>query len=99
MEQRYAVKQAKPALALLPAPASEGKKTSKKSSNKASEKASKKDKEGAASANAPAPEVHAEHQADYKKARVASETAKNKRKAAATEMFQFYANLLSSDAK
>ena len=38
-------------------------------------------------------------QADYKKAKFAAETAKNKRKAAATKMFQFYANLLSADAK
>ncbi len=33
------------------------------------------------------------------KATFAKETAKNKKKAAATKMFQFYANLLSLDAK
>jgi hypothetical protein len=35
----------------------------------------------------------------YDKATFAKETAKNKREAAATKMFYFYANLLSSDAK
>jgi hypothetical protein len=35
----------------------------------------------------------------YDKASFAKETAKNKHEAAATEMFQFYNNLLSSDAK
>jgi hypothetical protein len=55
--------------------------------------------EGATFANAPAPELHAEYQADYKKAKFADETAKNKRKTAATKMFQLYANLLSLDAK
>jgi hypothetical protein len=99
VEQHEAVKQAKAALALLGAPASKDKKTSEKSSKKASEKASKKDKEDAASANAPAPELCMEYQADYEKAKLPAETAKNKRKASATEMFQFYANLLSLDAK
>ncbi len=50
-------------------------------------------------ANAPAPELCNEYQALYNKATFAKETAKNKRKAAATKMFQFYANLLSLDAK
>jgi hypothetical protein len=93
------VKQAKAALALLTTPASKGKKTSEKSSKKASEKALQKTKEGAALADAPAPELHAEYQADYEKAKFAAETAKNKHKAAATKMFQFYTNLLSLDAK
>jgi hypothetical protein len=97
------VKQAKAALALLMAPASEGKKSSekasKKSSKKSSEKALQKTKEGVASANAPAPELRAEYQADYEKAKFSTETAKNKCKAAATKMFQFYVNLLSLDAK
>jgi hypothetical protein len=99
VEQHKAAKQAKAALALLATPASKGKKTSKKSSKKTSEKASKKDKEGAALADTPAPELHMEYQADYKKAKFAAEIAKNKRKAAVTELFQFYANLLSLDAK
>jgi hypothetical protein len=86
-------------LALLMVPASKCKKTSKKSIKKASEKALQKTKEGAALANAPAPELHAEYQADYQKTKFAAETAKNKREAAATKMFQFYANLLSLDAK
>jgi hypothetical protein len=93
------VKQAKDALALLMAPVSKSKKTYKKSSKKASEKALQKTKEGAALANAPTPELRAEYQADYEKAKFAIETAKNKREAAATKMFQFYANLLSADAK
>jgi hypothetical protein len=103
-------KQAKAALALLLAPIRKGKKASKKASEKASEKepakkssekgkASKKTKEGAASADAPAPELCNEYQAFYDKAIFAKETAKNKKEAAATEMFQFYANLLSLDAK
>jgi hypothetical protein len=54
---------------------------------------------GTALADAPAPELHAKYQADYIKAKFAAETAKNKRKAAATKMYQFYPNLLSLDAK
>jgi hypothetical protein len=57
------------------------------------EKTSKKTKEGAASANAPAPELHDEYQALYNKAIFAKETAKNKKDAAATKLFQFYPNL------
>jgi hypothetical protein len=59
----------------------------------------KKDKEGVASANAPALELCTEYQADYKKAKFTAKTAKNKREAAATKMFQFYTKFLSSDAK
>ncbi len=89
------------------APTSEGKKlskktykkASKKSSKKASEKALQKTKGGAASGNAPAPELHVEYQADYNKAKSGAETAKKCRAATATKMFQFYANLLSLDAK
>ncbi len=46
-----------------------------------------------------APELRGEYQALYDKATFAKETAKNKKDAADTKMFQFYANLLSSDAK
>jgi hypothetical protein len=106
VEQCKVAKQAKAALALLMAPTSEGEKASEKASEKEpvkksskKEKASKKTKEGAALANAPAPELQDEYQALYNKATFAKETAKNKRKAAATKMFQFYANLLSMDAK
>jgi hypothetical protein len=63
------------------------------------EKTSKKTKEYKALANAPAPELCDEYQALYNKAIFAKETTKNEKDAAATEMFQFYANLLSSDAK
>jgi hypothetical protein len=73
------------------------KEPAKKPSEK--EKTSKKTKEGAALADAPAPELCEEYQALYNKAIFAKETTKNKKDAAATKMFQFYANLLSSDAK
>jgi hypothetical protein len=95
VEQRKAAKQAKAALAILNATASNSEKTSKKSSEKASQKV----KENVALADNPDPELRAEYQANYKEAKAATETAKNKRKAAATNMFQFYANLLSADAK
>jgi hypothetical protein len=100
VEQHEVVKQAKAALALLTAPASKGKKASKKASAKKSpEKASQRTKECAALANAPATELCKEYQANYDKAYLAKETAKNKREAAATKIFQFYVNFLSSDAK
>jgi hypothetical protein len=103
-------KQAKAALALFTAHTSEGKKAFKKAPEKASEKepakkssekekASKKTKEGTALADVPAPELCNEYQALYNKAIFAKETAKNKKEAACTKMFQFYANLLSLDAK
>jgi hypothetical protein len=50
-------------------------------------------------ANAPAPDLHKVYKALYEKAVFAKETPKNKKEAAATKMFQFYANLLSSNAK
>ncbi len=93
MEQRNAAKQAKAALALLMAPACEGKKSSDKVSEKSMKKSSEKTlhetKEGMALVNAPAQELHAEYQADYDKSRFAAETTKNKLEAAATKMFQF----------
>ncbi len=105
VEQCDVAKQAKAALALLTAPTSEGEKASKKASEKEpakksseKEKASKKTKEGTTLADAPAPEHCNEYQALYDKATFAKEIAKNKCEAAATEMFQFYANLLSLDA-
>jgi hypothetical protein len=61
--------------------------------------ASQKTKEGAALATAPAPELRAEYQANYDKAKSAAETANKSPKATATKMFQFYANLPSLDAK
>jgi hypothetical protein len=93
-EQCKVAKQAKAALAILPAPTSEGKKDSKKASAKKSpeeEKASQKTKESVALANASAPELCKEYQAIYDKASFAKETAKNMREAATTKMFQFYA--------
>jgi hypothetical protein len=50
-------------------------------------------------ADTPAPDLCKEYRALYEKAVSAKETTKNKKEAAATKMFQFYANLLSSDAK
>jgi hypothetical protein len=103
LEQKEAAKQAKAALVLFTAPTSKGKKASKKASRKEpakisseKEKALEKTKEGSALAEAPAPELHDEYQALYDKATFAKETAKNKRKTAATKMFKFYTNLLSS---
>jgi hypothetical protein len=102
VEQCKVTKQAKAALALLMAPTSKGEKDSKKASAKKSpkkEKASQKTKESAALANASAPELCKDYPIIYDKASFAKETAKNKLKAAATKMFQFYCNLLSPDAR
>jgi hypothetical protein len=102
VEHCKVAKQAKAALAILPAPTSKGKKASEKASAKKSlekEKASQKTRESPALVNASAPELCKEYQAVYDKAFFAKETAKNKRKPTATKMFQFYANLLSTDAK
>ncbi len=99
VEQREAVKHAKAALALLTAPASKGKQASNKAAKKSPEKALQKTKVDAALANAPAPELCEEYQANNDKAYFAKKTTKNKRKAAATKMFQFYTNVLSLDAK
>ena len=109
VEQSKAAMEAKANMSLLTTTASKGEKAKKgteKASEKASgknrsekEKASQKTKEGAAPSNAPAPDLHEEYKAIYMKATHAKDTAKTQKDAAATEMFQFYANLLSSDAK
>jgi hypothetical protein len=106
VEQRKVAMQVKAALALLLVPTSKGEKASEKASEKVpakksseKEKASQKTKEIMAFADAPAPELCDEYQALYNKATFAKENAKNKKEAAATKMFQFYVNLLSSDAK
>jgi hypothetical protein len=110
VEQREAAKKAKVNMQLFGTAASKGKKAVKKGTEKASkevsgknrsnkEKASQKTKEGTAMADATAPDLRVEYKAVYKKATHAKETAKIQRDAAATEMFQFYANLLSLDAK
>ncbi len=52
-----------------------------------------------ASSNAPVPDLCKEYKALYEKAMFAKRTAKNKKEAAAAKMFQFYANLLSLNAK
>jgi hypothetical protein len=110
VEQREAVIEAKANMHLFATPASEGKKADKEGTEKASkeasgknrsekEKASQKTKEGAALADATAPELRAKYKAIYKKVTLAKETAKIQKDAAVTKMFQFYANLLSLDAK
>ncbi len=50
-------------------------------------------------ADAPDPELRAEYEKDLQKAQFTAETGKNKEESAAKKMFQFYANLLSADAK
>jgi hypothetical protein len=85
VEQRKLVKQAKATLAELDGTTSKGTGTSKM--------------EAAATADTPEPDLQAMYQLDLKKAREATEKAKVKAKQAAQDMFQFYANLLSVDAK
>jgi hypothetical protein len=103
-------KQAKADMSLFTTPTSEGKKANKKGTEKVSkkasgkncsekEKASQKTKEGTALSNAPAPDLCKEYKALYEKAVLVKETAKSQKEAAANKMFQFYANLLSLDAK
>ncbi len=102
VEQSKVAKQAKAALAILPAPTSKGKKESKKASGKKSsekEKASQKIKESMALANTSAPELCKEYQTIYYKASFVKVKAMNKLEAAATKMFQLYNNLLFLDAK
>jgi hypothetical protein len=102
VEQHKVAKQAQAALALLTASTSKGKKDSKKAPGKnrsEKEKASQKTKESVAVADTSAPELCKEYQTVYDKSSFVKETDKNKRKAAATKMFQLYANLLSLDAK
>ncbi len=110
VEQHEVAKQAKANISLFTTPTRDSKKANKKWTEKASEKASgknrsekekasQKTKEGMASSNPPAPDLCEEYKALYKKVVLAKETAKSQKEATATKMFQFYANLLSSDAK
>jgi hypothetical protein len=85
------VKQAKATLAKLDRTTSKGAGTSKKSS--------KKLKEATALADTPESNLWAMYQLDLEKAREATEKAKVKAELAAQDMFQFYVNLLSVDAK
>jgi hypothetical protein len=91
VEQCDLVKQAKAALAKLDRTTSKDAGTSKKSS--------KKHKEAAAMADASEPELQAIYQLDLEKAKEAAENARAKAESAANDMIQFYANLLSVDAK
>jgi hypothetical protein len=110
VEQHKVAKQAKADMSLFTTPTIKGKKANKKGTEKASkkasgenrsekEKASQKTKECTASSDAPAPDLCKEYKALYEKAVLAKKTAKGQKEAAATEMFQFYANLLSLDVK
>ncbi len=109
VEQRKAAKEAKANMSLFATTMSKGKKaktgtekTSKEASGKnrsEKEEASQKTKEDAAPSDASAPELREEYKAIYEKAILAKETTKNQKDAAATKMFQFYANLLSSNVK
>ncbi len=110
VEQRDSAKEAKTNMHLFATAASKGEKANKKGTEKASkeasgkncsekEKASQKTKEGAAPADAAAPELCDEYKVLYEEATRAKEAAKIQKDAAATKMFQFYANLLSLDAK
>ncbi len=110
VEQCKVARQAMADMSLFMTPTSKGKKANKKGTEKASKKASgknhsekgkasQKTKEGAALSNSPAPDLCKEYKALYEKAVLAKETAKSQKEAAATKMFQFYANLLYSDAK
>jgi hypothetical protein len=108
--QYNVAKQPKADMSLFTTSTIEGKKANEKGTEKASDKASgknrsekeeasQKTKEGTALSNAPAQNLCEEYKALYKKAVLAKETAKKQKEAAATKMFQFYANLLSLDAK
>jgi hypothetical protein len=110
VEQKEATKEAKANLQLFVTTASKGKKANKKGTEKTSveasgknrsekEKASQKTKEGTTQDNDTALDLHVECKAHYEKATHAKETAKLQKDAAATKMFQFYANLLSSNVK
>ncbi len=91
MKQHNLAKQAKAALAELDRTTSKGAESSRKSS--------KKNKEGGAMADASEPNLGANFQLDLKKTKEAAENTKAKAESAAKDMFQFYANLLSMDAK
>jgi hypothetical protein len=91
VEQCKMAKQAKAALAELNGATSECAGTSKKSSKKA--------KEAMATANATEPKLQANFLLDLKKAKEVTEYTKGKMEAAVKDMFLFYANLLSADAK
>ncbi len=84
-------KQAKAALAELDRSTSRGAENSRKSS--------KKNKEGATTADASEPNLWANFQLDHEKAKQVAENNKAKVESAAKDMLQFYANLLSVDAK
>jgi hypothetical protein len=64
-----------------------------------SKKSSRKAKKAEATAESPDPEMQANFLLDLKKAKEAAENAKGEMIPPANKMFQFYANLLSVEAK
>jgi hypothetical protein len=91
VEQCVLVNQVTATLAELDGTSSKGAGTSKKPS--------KRHKEAAVTADKPEPNLQAMYQFDLKTVREVVEKAKVKAELAAQDMFQFYANLLSEDAK
>jgi hypothetical protein len=91
VEQRNLVKQAKAALAEIDGTTSE--------SATASTKSTTKHKDSVATADASEPNLQAIYQLDLEKAKEAAENARAKAESTAKDIFQFYANLLSVDAK
>ncbi len=91
MAQRNLVKQAKAALGELDGTTSKGTGSSWKSS--------KKPKETATTASQLDPDLRAEYLLEIKQAQDATEKAKAKAEQAALDIFQFYTNLLSINAK
>jgi hypothetical protein len=100
VEQREAAKEAKVNMQLFTTAASEGKKAGKKRTEKTSkeasgkncserEKASQKTKKGAATADATAPELHAEYKAIYKKASMQKRPPRSRRMPLRPRCFSF----------
>jgi hypothetical protein len=97
MEQKEAVKLAKASLSLLDGASKESGK-SRKNSNKAKE-AKAKCKEANGTSKVPKDPMRATFQANLERVKKAAEDAKGTMTAAASQMFAFYANLLSVEAK
>jgi hypothetical protein len=91
VQQKELAKQAKTATSELVGVTSEGVEKSKKSSKKA--------KKAESTADVPDPNMRAMYLQDLKKAKEASEKAKCNMTTTSNKMFQYYANLLSSEAK
>jgi hypothetical protein len=97
VEQKEVAKSARAGLALLDR-ASKGSGKSGKKSKKANE-AKAKSKEANGATKVPKDPMKADFQANLKKAKKAAKDAKGKITAATSQMFVFYANLLSVESK